>query len=94
MSIVSETNDGVKCVEFSEVIKIDEGKVRQHVEEVVRQSVEETLNGLLEAELERGREVQRHLYVPYEARDRFLMKLLGWRERPTHYVELLEIRAR
>jgi putative transposase len=50
MSIVSETSDGVKCVEFSEVIKIDEGKVRQHVEEVVRQSVEETLNGLLEAE--------------------------------------------
>jgi putative transposase len=50
MSIVSETNDGVKCVEFTEVIKIDEGKVRQHVEEVVRSSVEETLNGLLEAE--------------------------------------------
>jgi transposase-like protein len=50
MSIVSEMNDGVKCVEFSEVIKIDEGKVRQHVEEVVRQSVEETLNGLLDAE--------------------------------------------
>ena len=35
---------------FSEVIKIDEGKVRQHVEEVVRQSVEDTLNGLLDAE--------------------------------------------
>ena len=50
MSIVSESNDGVKCVEFTEVIKIDEGKVRQHVEEVVRQSVEETLNGLLDAE--------------------------------------------
>jgi transposase-like protein len=50
MSILNEANDGVKCVEFSEVIKIDEGKVRQHVEEVVRQSVEETLNGLLEAE--------------------------------------------
>jgi len=50
MSIVSEMHDGVKCEEFSEVIKIDEGKVRQHVEEVVRQSVEETLNGLLEAE--------------------------------------------
>jgi transposase-like protein len=50
MSIVSESNGGVKCVEFSEVIKIDEGKVRQHVEEVVRQSVEETLNGLLDAE--------------------------------------------
>ena len=26
MSIVSEANDGVKCVEFTEVIKIDEGK--------------------------------------------------------------------
>ena len=50
MSIVSEINDGVKCEEFAEVIKIDEKKVRQHVEEVVRQSVEETLNGLLEAE--------------------------------------------
>jgi putative transposase len=50
MSIVGETSDGVKCVEFSEVIKIDEERVRQHVEEVVRASVEETLNGLLEAE--------------------------------------------
>lgn len=28
MTIVGETNDGVKCVEFTEVIKIDEGKVR------------------------------------------------------------------
>ena len=50
MTIVKEASDGVKCVEFTEVIKIDEGKVRQHVEEVVRQSVEDTLNGLLEAE--------------------------------------------
>jgi len=50
MAIVSETSDRVKCEEFTEVIKIDEGKVRQHVEEVVRQSVEETLNGLLDAE--------------------------------------------
>lgn len=50
MSIVHELNDGEKCEEFGEVIKIDGGKVRQHVEEVVRSSVEETLNGLLEAE--------------------------------------------
>jgi transposase-like protein len=50
MTIVAEKSDGVKCEEFKEVIKIDEGKVRQHVEEVVRQSVEETLNGLLDAE--------------------------------------------
>ena len=50
MSSLDEISDGVKCVEFTEVIKVDEGKVRQHVEEVVRQSVEETLNGLLDAE--------------------------------------------
>jgi putative transposase len=49
VTIVADANDGVK---FSEVIKIDETKVRQHVEEVVRSSVEETLNGLLEAEAE------------------------------------------
>lgn len=50
MSILGETNDGVKCAEFKEVIKIDEGKVRQHVEEMVLSSVEQTLNSLLEAE--------------------------------------------
>ena len=32
MSTASETSDGAKCVDFSEVIKIDEGKVRRHVE--------------------------------------------------------------
>jgi len=47
MTIVSDLNEGVK---FSEVIKVDETKVREHLEEVVRASVEQTLNGLLEAE--------------------------------------------
>ena len=42
------------------------------------------LNGQLQAELGRGRNVRKRLYVPYAARDRFLMKLLGWRELPTH----------
>lgn len=32
------------------IIRVDEDEVRIHVDEVVRQSVEETLNGLLEAE--------------------------------------------
>ena len=31
MSIVSESSDSVKCEEFTEVIEINEGKVRQHV---------------------------------------------------------------
>lgn len=38
---------------FSDVIRIEEGKIRSHVEEVVRQSVEQTLNGLLDAEADR-----------------------------------------
>lgn len=32
------------------MVEVDEEQVRSHVDEVVRQSVEETLNGLLEAE--------------------------------------------
>jgi putative transposase len=37
---------------FEKVIRIDEGQIRSHVDEVVRESVEETLNGLLDAEAE------------------------------------------
>ena len=33
-----------------EALRVDEGKLKGHVDEVVRSSVEETLNGLLEAE--------------------------------------------
>ena len=46
----STTQDGSDQGEFAGVIRIDEGQVRSHVEQVVRQSVEETLNGLLDAE--------------------------------------------
>jgi transposase-like protein len=35
---------------FQGVIRLDEGPIRQHVDQVVRESVEQTLNGLLEAE--------------------------------------------
>ena len=47
MSIVTDQASGEK---FSGVIKIEEEKIRSHVDGVVRASVEETLNGLLEAE--------------------------------------------
>jgi len=53
MSIVTnEANgkNGVDAEKFAGVIRLDEGQVRAHVEQVVRQSVEETLNGLLDAE--------------------------------------------
>ena len=35
---------------FEGVIKIEEEKIRSHVDQVVRETVEQTLNGLLEAE--------------------------------------------
>jgi putative transposase len=35
---------------FAGVIRIEEGKIRSHVDQVVRETVEQTLNGLLEAE--------------------------------------------
>lgn len=45
-SVGHESNEA----SFRDVIRVDEAQVRSHVEEVVRRSVEETLNGLLEAE--------------------------------------------
>jgi transposase-like protein len=35
---------------FREVIRIDEGQIKSHVDQVVRESVEQTLNALLDAE--------------------------------------------
>ena len=37
-----------------EALRVDEGKLKGHVNEVVRSSVEETLNGLLQAEADRS----------------------------------------
>ena len=41
-------------------LRVDEGKLRNHVDEVVRSSVEETLNGLLDAEADRICRAQRY----------------------------------
>lgn len=38
---------------LSQVIKIDEAQIWQHLGEMVRSSVEETLNGMLDAEADR-----------------------------------------
>lgn len=46
-------NDGNKFAEkekFNDVIRLDEGQLRSHVDGVVRDTVEQTLNALLEAE--------------------------------------------
>ncbi len=38
---------------FPKLVSIDEGQIRSHVDQVVRESVEQTLNGLLDAEADR-----------------------------------------
>ncbi len=50
------------------------------------------LNSELEAELRKTREVHSHLYIPYSRLDRLFMAFLGWQQRPTHFVQLLEMR--
>ncbi|TWU17340.1 IS256 family transposase [Bythopirellula polymerisocia] len=46
------------------VIRVDEAEIRGHVDEVVRRSVEETLNGLLEAEADQLCGAQRYERSP------------------------------
>jgi putative transposase len=47
MEIVSQAGSGEN---LAGVIRIEEGKIRSHVDQVVRETVEQTLNGLLPAE--------------------------------------------
>jgi putative transposase len=47
MEIVSQSGSGEN---FEGMIRLEEGKIRSHVDQVVRETVEETLNGLLQAE--------------------------------------------
>lgn len=49
---------------FDGVVRIEESKLRGHVEQVVRSSVEETLNGLLEAEADRLCNAKRYERTP------------------------------
>ena len=45
-----EATDDRRYTGSQGALRVDEGKLRSHVDEVVRSSVEETLNGLLDAE--------------------------------------------
>ena len=47
-----EPTGGMKAVP-GPVVQIDEGRIQAHLDEVVRATVEETLNGLLDAEADR-----------------------------------------
>ena len=53
------TNQG-EVPKLSQVIQIDEGKIQEHLGEVVRGTVEETLNALLDAEADRLCNAQRY----------------------------------
>lgn len=46
--------------DLAKVIKIDEGRIRDHVGEIVRGSVEDTLNALLDAEADRPCQAKRY----------------------------------
>lgn len=51
-------NDTTKGL--SKVIRIDEGEIRDHLDEMVRGTVEETLNALLDAEADEMCKAQRY----------------------------------
>ena len=48
MEAVAEIESGSRAL--GAVVQIDDGKIRAHLDEVVRATVEETLNALLDAE--------------------------------------------
>ena len=47
MEIVSQSGSGEN---IEGMIRVEEGRIRSHVDQVVRETVEQTLNGLLQAE--------------------------------------------
>ena len=56
------TNQGEaeQVAKLSQVIQIDEGKIQEHLGEVVRSTVEQTLNAMLDAEADRLCEAERY----------------------------------
>ena len=53
MEPTNQGEAGKEVAKLSQVIQIDEGKIQEHLGEVVRSTVEETLNVLLDAEADR-----------------------------------------
>ena len=61
MEMVSQLGSGES---FDGVIRIEEGKIRSHVDQVVRETVEQTLNGLLQAEADELCGAKRYVRSP------------------------------
>jgi transposase-like protein len=53
MEPTNQGEAGKEVAKLSQVIQIDEGKIQEHLGEVVRSTVEETLNAMLDAEADR-----------------------------------------
>jgi putative transposase len=62
MKKVTETTTEVK-----QILKVDEAAVQSHLDEVVRRSVEDTLNGLLDAEADHLCQARRYERTPDRA---------------------------
>lgn len=61
---MEQTTETTASKPLDNVIRIDEGQVRQHLDEMVRSTVEETLNALLDAEADRLCRAQRYERTP------------------------------
>lgn len=57
---MDNVSDCADVAEVAGVIHIEEGRLRSHLDEVVRSSVEQTLNGLLDAEADRLCQAKRY----------------------------------
>jgi putative transposase len=60
MEPTNQNEAGKEAVKLSQVIQIDEGKIQEHLGEVVRSTVEETLNAMLDVEADRLCRAERH----------------------------------
>src|SRR5262245_28301721 len=76
---MNSVSDSAGNEKFNGVIRLDEGRVRSHVDQVVRESVEQTLNALLEAEADALCGAKR-----YERSPERLDTRAGHRERQLH----------
>jgi len=52
------------------------------------------LNRRLEAELAASYQVRKHLFQPYSAIERLVIRLAGWPEQPTHFYQALEMHSK
>ena len=48
------------------------------------------VHGALEAAFARNYKARQHLYLPYSGVERAVLRLIGWRDPPTHYYQALE----